>query len=42
MAYAATHDYIVVTHDLDFSAVLAATQGKKGEQKGGAGEKWPG
>jgi predicted nuclease of predicted toxin-antitoxin system len=29
MAYAATHDYIVVTHDLDFSAVLAATQGTK-------------
>ena len=29
MAYAATHDYIVVTHDLDFSGVLAATQGTK-------------
>ena len=29
MAYAATHDYIVLTHDLDFSAVLAATQGTK-------------
>lgn len=29
MAYAASHDYIVVTHDLDFSAVLAATQGTK-------------
>jgi predicted nuclease of predicted toxin-antitoxin system len=29
MAYAAAHDYIVLTHDLDFSAVLAATQGTK-------------
>jgi len=29
MAYAATHDYIVMTHDLDFGAVLAATQGTK-------------
>jgi predicted nuclease of predicted toxin-antitoxin system len=29
MAYAATHDYVVVTHDLDFSAILAATQGTK-------------
>ncbi len=27
MAYAAAHDYVVVTHDLDFSAILAATQG---------------
>jgi predicted nuclease of predicted toxin-antitoxin system len=29
MAYAASHDYVVVTHDLDFSAILAATQGIK-------------
>lgn len=29
MAYAAAHDYDVLTHDLDFSAVLAATQGTK-------------
>lgn len=29
MAYAKAHDYIVLTHDLDFSAILAATQGKK-------------
>jgi hypothetical protein len=29
MVYAATHDYIVLTHDLDFGAVLAATQGTK-------------
>jgi predicted nuclease of predicted toxin-antitoxin system len=29
MAYAAAHDYVVLTHDLDFSAVLAATQGTK-------------
>jgi predicted nuclease of predicted toxin-antitoxin system len=26
MAYAATHDYIVMTHDLDFGAVLASTR----------------
>lgn len=29
MAYAAQHDYVVLTHDLDFSAILAATQGTK-------------
>jgi predicted nuclease of predicted toxin-antitoxin system len=29
MAYAAEHDYVVVTHDLDFSAILAATHGQK-------------
>lgn len=29
MAYAAEHDYVVLTHDLDFSAILAATQGAK-------------
>ena len=29
MAYARLHGYIVVTHDLDFSAILAATQGDK-------------
>ena len=29
MAYAAEHDYVVLTHDLDFSAILAATQGEK-------------
>ncbi len=29
MAYAAKHDYVVLTHDLDFSAILAATQGTK-------------
>ncbi len=27
MAYTAEHDYFVVTHDLDFSAILAAIQG---------------
>lgn len=27
MAYAAKHDYVVLTHDLDFGAILAATQG---------------
>lgn len=27
MAYAATHDFIVLTQDLDFSAILAATSG---------------
>ena len=27
MAWAAANKYIVVTHDLDFSAILAATQG---------------
>jgi predicted nuclease of predicted toxin-antitoxin system len=29
MAYAAAHDYVVLTHDLDFAAILAATHGKK-------------
>jgi predicted nuclease of predicted toxin-antitoxin system len=28
-AYAASNDYVVLTHDLDFSAILAATQGEK-------------
>ncbi len=26
---AVTHDYVVVTHDLDFSAILAATSGER-------------
>jgi len=29
MAFARTHGYVVLTHDLDFSAILAATQGDK-------------
>jgi predicted nuclease of predicted toxin-antitoxin system len=29
MAYAQAHDYVVLTHDLDFAAILAATHGKK-------------
>jgi predicted nuclease of predicted toxin-antitoxin system len=29
MAQALSHDFIVLTQDLDFSAILAATQGKK-------------
>ncbi len=29
MAYALANDYVVLTHDLDFSAILAATQGEK-------------
>ena len=29
MSYAATHDMVVVTHDLDFGAILAVTHGKK-------------
>lgn len=29
MAFAATHGYIVLTHDLDFSGMLAATHGEK-------------
>ncbi|HYW75574.1 MAG TPA: DUF5615 family PIN-like protein [Gammaproteobacteria bacterium] len=29
MAYARQRDYIVLTHDLDFSAILAATHGEK-------------
>lgn len=29
MAFAKSHDYVVLTHDLDFSAILAATHGDK-------------
>jgi predicted nuclease of predicted toxin-antitoxin system len=29
MAYARTYDWIVITHDLDFGAILAATHGEK-------------
>jgi len=29
MAYAEAHDYVVLTHDLDLAAILAATHGKK-------------
>jgi predicted nuclease of predicted toxin-antitoxin system len=29
MAFARSHGYVVLTHDLDFSAILAATQGEK-------------
>lgn len=29
MAYARQHDCVVATHDLDFGAILAATQGEK-------------
>jgi predicted nuclease of predicted toxin-antitoxin system len=29
MAYAADHDYVVLTQDLDFGAILAATNGTK-------------
>lgn len=29
MRFASQHDCIVLTHDLDFSAILAATQGRK-------------
>ncbi|MBU1222253.1 MAG: DUF5615 family PIN-like protein [Gammaproteobacteria bacterium] len=29
MTYAAANDYVVLTHDLDFSAILAATHGEK-------------
>lgn len=29
MAYAAERGYVVLTHDLDFSAILAATHGEK-------------
>jgi predicted nuclease of predicted toxin-antitoxin system len=29
MAYAARLGFVVLTHDLDFSAILAATKGKK-------------
>ena len=29
MSYAAKHDFVVITQDLDFGAILAATRGKK-------------
>lgn len=29
MQFARTNDYVVITHDLDFSAILAATHGEK-------------
>ena len=29
MAFAATNNYVVLTHDLDFGAILAATRGEK-------------
>lgn len=29
MAYASVNEYVVLTHDLDFSAILAATHGEK-------------
>jgi predicted nuclease of predicted toxin-antitoxin system len=29
MSYAVAHDCVVLTHDLDFGAILAATQGAK-------------
>jgi len=29
MAYARANEYVVLTHDLDFSAILAATHGEK-------------
>jgi len=29
MGYARANDYIVLTHDLDFGAILAATHGEK-------------
>jgi len=29
MAFARIHDYVILTHDLDFSAILAVTHGDK-------------
>lgn len=29
MAFAASHDFVVLTHDLDFGSILAVTRGRK-------------
>ena len=31
MAYAAVHGYVVLTHDLDFGSILAATHGEEAQ-----------
>jgi predicted nuclease of predicted toxin-antitoxin system len=39
MAYAAAHEYVVLTHDLDFGAILAVTRGEKPSGRSVAGSR---
>ena len=41
MAYAVANDYVILTHDLDFGAFLAATNGTRHVAQFGAGDLSP-